>query len=137
MSPRIRTWIYVGLYVLNAGLLALQHESLVPAAWTGLLQLVTLLVASFLDRIQAAALLMILAASHTVACDKQTAHTAVDIGLQVSADVCKELTADGATDDWVDLACAVESAAGGVVHVLMPRRAWRAVQRSSMDAAGL
>lgn len=61
-------------------------------------------------------------------CTEQNAKTAADVAVRVADGVCKEEANQPAEPEWVAIACAIESAAGGVAHVVMPRAQWDVVR---------
>lgn len=64
-----------------------------------------------------------------ISCTKQQAVDATKVGVKISTDICQEVVADSAPPpDWVIVACAVEGAVGGIVTVLLPRKAWMAAR---------
>lgn len=57
------------------------------------------------------------------------------VAVRIADDVCNEVDNLGA-DEWVTVLCQVESVAGSLVKVILPRKQWGAIRGSQNPAPG-
>lgn len=64
----------------------------------------------------------------------QDIKSGVNVGVQVSDLLCKELADAGSDPEWVKIACPAADVAGGLVNILLPRREWGSLRARHQDA---